>query len=169
MMGPSFRSFNNGVGGTFQLIMWSTRDQAAERWIGGIMQSKARNFRLIARRTVLMMSLRIGRLNALLGEQAYPNKVRGVWGKMVAGERYRPFPTRLKSTLFSPLVRLECSNTGYGGAKRNPSALPLPLGSRFFAKSPESNRIDVNYLCFQSIQPTRIHTQPGDFVYQSCS
>ena len=29
-----------------------------------------------------------GRLNALLGEQAYPNKVRGVWGKMVAGERY---------------------------------------------------------------------------------
>jgi hypothetical protein len=27
-----------------------------------------------------------GRLNALLGEQAYPNKVRGVWGKMVAGE-----------------------------------------------------------------------------------
>jgi len=29
-----------------------------------------------------------GRLNALLGEQAYPNKVRGVWGKAVAGERY---------------------------------------------------------------------------------
>src|SRR6202051_4507326 len=28
-----------------------------------------------------------GRLNALLGAQAYPNKVRGVWGKMVAGER----------------------------------------------------------------------------------
>ena len=27
-----------------------------------------------------------GRLNALLGEQAYPNKVRGVWGKMVAGD-----------------------------------------------------------------------------------
>jgi site-specific DNA recombinase len=27
-----------------------------------------------------------GRLNALLGEQAYPNRVRGVWGKMVAGE-----------------------------------------------------------------------------------
>jgi len=25
-----------------------------------------------------------GRLNALLGERAYPNKVRGVWGKMVA-------------------------------------------------------------------------------------
>ena len=30
----------------------------------------------------------VGRLNALLGEQAYPNKVRGVWGKMVAGERF---------------------------------------------------------------------------------
>ena len=33
-----------------------------------------------------------GRLNALLGEQAYPNKVRGVWGKVVAGERYRLSP-----------------------------------------------------------------------------
>ena|SRR6266849_3911015 len=29
-----------------------------------------------------------GRLNALLGGQAYPNKVRGVWGKVVAEERY---------------------------------------------------------------------------------
>ena len=29
-----------------------------------------------------------GRLNALLGEQAYPNKVRGVWGKVVAGARF---------------------------------------------------------------------------------
>src|SRR5229473_2417334 len=108
-------------------MMWSTRDQAAERWIGGIMQSKARNFRLIARRTVLMMSPRTGRLNALLGEQAYPNKVRGVWGKDGSGRAPPPLPTRLKSTLFSPFVRLECSNTGYGGAKRNPSALPLPL------------------------------------------
>lgn len=32
----------------------------------------------------------VGRLNALLGEQAYPNKVRGVWGKMVAGEGLEP-------------------------------------------------------------------------------
>ena len=31
-----------------------------------------------------------GRLNALLGEQAFPNKVRGVWGKMVAGEGLEP-------------------------------------------------------------------------------
>ena len=31
-----------------------------------------------------------GRLSALLGEQAYPNKVRGVWGKMVAGEGLEP-------------------------------------------------------------------------------
>jgi hypothetical protein len=26
-----------------------------------------------------------GRLNALLGEKAYPNQVKGVWGKLVAG------------------------------------------------------------------------------------
>ena len=31
-----------------------------------------------------------GRLNALLGEQAYPNRVRGVWGKMVAEEGFEP-------------------------------------------------------------------------------
>ncbi len=31
-----------------------------------------------------------GRLNALLGEAAYPNRVTGVWGKMVAGERLEP-------------------------------------------------------------------------------
>jgi len=29
----------------------------------------------------------VGRLNALLGEQAYPNKVRGMWGKVVAEVR----------------------------------------------------------------------------------
>jgi site-specific DNA recombinase len=33
-----------------------------------------------------------GRLNALLGENAYPNKVRGVWGKVVAGERFTRYP-----------------------------------------------------------------------------
>ncbi len=32
----------------------------------------------------------VGRLNALLGEQAYPHNVRGVWGKMVAGEGLEP-------------------------------------------------------------------------------
>ncbi|MET4177566.1 site-specific DNA recombinase [Bradyrhizobium sp. LA6.1] len=31
-----------------------------------------------------------GRLNALLGEAAYPNRVTGVWGKMVAGEGLEP-------------------------------------------------------------------------------
>jgi hypothetical protein len=39
-----------------------------------------------------------GRLNALLGEQAYPNRARGVWGKMVAKERSispRGFPQEL--------------------------------------------------------------------------
>jgi len=35
-----------------------------------------------------------GRLNALLGENAYPNKVRGVWGKVVAGERFIRLPPR---------------------------------------------------------------------------
>jgi site-specific DNA recombinase len=34
-----------------------------------------------------------GRLNALLGEAAYPNRVRGVWGEMVAEEGLEP-PTR---------------------------------------------------------------------------
>lgn len=31
-----------------------------------------------------------GRLNALLGEKAYPNQVKGVWGKVVAGEGLEP-------------------------------------------------------------------------------
>jgi site-specific DNA recombinase len=34
-----------------------------------------------------------GRLTALLGEQAFPNQVRGVWGKMVAEEGFEP-PTQ---------------------------------------------------------------------------
>lgn len=34
-----------------------------------------------------------GRLTALLGERAYPNRVRGVWGKMVAEEGFEP-PTQ---------------------------------------------------------------------------
>ena len=35
----------------------------------------------------------VGRLTALLGEKAYPNGVRGVWGRMVAEEGLEP-PTR---------------------------------------------------------------------------
>jgi site-specific DNA recombinase len=31
-----------------------------------------------------------GRPNALLGEEYFPNKVRGVWGKMVAEEGLEP-------------------------------------------------------------------------------
>ena len=31
-----------------------------------------------------------GRLNALLGQEAYPNRVKGVWGKVVAGEGLEP-------------------------------------------------------------------------------
>ncbi len=34
-----------------------------------------------------------GRLTALLGEQAFPNRVKGVWGKMVAEEGFEP-PTQ---------------------------------------------------------------------------
>ncbi len=34
-----------------------------------------------------------GRLTALLGEQAYPHGVKGVWGKMVAEEGLEP-PTQ---------------------------------------------------------------------------
>ena len=41
-----------------------------------------------------------GRLNALLGEKAFPNQVKGVWGKMVAGERYMGKPTTVEA-LFS--------------------------------------------------------------------
>ena len=41
-----------------------------------------------------------GRLNALLGENAYPNKVRGVWGKVVAGERFIRSPPSISA--FSP-------------------------------------------------------------------
>ena len=43
-------------------------------------------------------------LNALLGEQAYPNKVRGVWGKMVAGERFIRSPPSISA--FSPSAAL---------------------------------------------------------------
>jgi hypothetical protein len=32
----------------------------------------------------------VGRLNALLGKQAYPHNVRGVWGKMVARDDSNP-------------------------------------------------------------------------------
>ena len=32
----------------------------------------------------------MARLNALVEEQAYPNEVRGVWGKMVAEEGLEP-------------------------------------------------------------------------------
>ena len=37
----------------------------------------------------------VGRLTALLGENAYPNGVRGVWGKMVAEEGTRTPDTRI--------------------------------------------------------------------------
>jgi hypothetical protein len=40
------------------------------------------------------------RLNALLGQGAYPNRVKGVWGKVVAGVRYIAKPT-ISEALFS--------------------------------------------------------------------
>ena len=36
-----------------------------------------------------------GRLNALLGDKAYPNNVKGVWGSLVAEVRYSHSPIRL--------------------------------------------------------------------------
>jgi len=41
-----------------------------------------------------------GRLNALLGNGAYPNRVKGVWGEVVAGVRYIAKPT-ISEALFS--------------------------------------------------------------------
>ena len=49
----------------------------------------------------------VGRLNALLGEQAYPHNVRGVWGKMVARDRYIVDPTHFEH-LFSKTYRAAC-------------------------------------------------------------
>jgi hypothetical protein len=40
-----------------------------------------------------------GRLTALLGEQAYPHGVKGVWGKMVAEVRYIVRPA-MENALF---------------------------------------------------------------------
>ncbi|WP_315714179.1 MULTISPECIES: hypothetical protein [unclassified Bradyrhizobium] len=34
-----------------------------------------------------------GRLNSLIGGEAYPSRVKGVWGKVVAGVRYIVKPT----------------------------------------------------------------------------
>jgi site-specific DNA recombinase len=47
-----------------------------------------------------------GRLNALLGDTAYPNRVRAVGGKMVARERYLRFPP----TGLARVYGLECLN-----------------------------------------------------------
>lgn len=42
-----------------------------------------------------------GRLNAPLGETAYPNRLQGVWGKMVAGEG---LPTKSKNSPASSII-----------------------------------------------------------------
>ena len=56
-----------------------------------------------------------GRLSALLGEQAYPNKVRGVWGKMVAGERFIRSPPSISafSRSVAPLAEATRRLAGY--------------------------------------------------------
>jgi hypothetical protein len=46
------------------------------------------------------------RLNALPGEQAYPNRVRGVWEKIGSGGALPPFPTPAEYTLLPPILRL---------------------------------------------------------------
>uniref|UniRef100_Q07SW6 Uncharacterized protein n=1 Tax=Rhodopseudomonas palustris (strain BisA53) TaxID=316055 RepID=Q07SW6_RHOP5 len=51
-----------------------------------------------------------GRLNALLGEQAFPNKVRGVWGKMVAGERFIRFPPLISAFSLSAAPLAEATH-----------------------------------------------------------
>ncbi|MGY8667408.1 hypothetical protein Q3C01_34335 [Bradyrhizobium sp. UFLA05-109] len=38
-----------------------------------------------------------GRLNALLGDRAYPNQVKEVWGKVAAGERYLRSPRQFSA------------------------------------------------------------------------
>jgi hypothetical protein len=38
-----------------------------------------------------------GRLNALIGEEAYPNRVKGVWGKVVAGGDSRVPPSSVRT------------------------------------------------------------------------
>ena len=43
----------------------------------------------------------VGRLNALLGEAAYPNGIKGVWGKMVAEERFNLRHTSLRPVKIS--------------------------------------------------------------------
>jgi hypothetical protein len=42
-----------------------------------------------------------GRLTAVLGEQAHPNRLHGAWGKMVAEARYRMLPRPENDTIFS--------------------------------------------------------------------
>ncbi|MFB9269261.1 recombinase family protein [Bradyrhizobium erythrophlei] len=46
-----------------------------------------------------------GRLNALLGEKAYPNHVKGVWGKVVAGEGLATTDTDIRSSWPSEVDR----------------------------------------------------------------
>jgi hypothetical protein len=81
-----------------------------------------------------------------------------------SGRALPPFPTRLKSTIFSPLVGLECSNTGYGGARRNPSvrARPLPLWIRVFSKIQNPTGFDVNYLSFNPYNRRAFTLSRGD-------
>ena len=48
----------------------------------------------------------VGRLNALLGEQAYPKNIRGVWGKMVAGEGLEPPTPRIMISMLGLQERI---------------------------------------------------------------
>jgi hypothetical protein len=75
----------------------------------------------------------------------------------VEGERYRLSPHHSKSTIFSPFVRLEWSNTGYGcRAEPERRSLASPAMIQVF---PEKSRIQPDRCQLpklQPIQPTRI-------------
>ena len=70
-----------------------------------------------------------GRLKALLGENAYPNKVRGVWGKVVAGERFIRLPPSISAFSRSAASLAEATRRLAGYAHNYP-------GLRRFAGGP---------------------------------
>ena len=50
MVRPAIDSFNDGIGGAFQLVMQASLHQAAEHWVAGVvaMEGKACDVRLAA-------------------------------------------------------------------------------------------------------------------------
>jgi hypothetical protein len=79
-----------------------------------------------------------------------------------------PFPTRLKSTIFSPLVRLECSRRREAEPERREPDLSHydPGFSRKVQNPPGSMSMTYPSNPYDRCAFT---LSPGDFVYQSCS